>query len=348
MASPRKTASAGRGPRDVDPAPLVLVTGTEALLADRALETVLAKVRAASQPEGAADREEPDPRKDVEVVEIEASTYEAGYLAMVTSPSLFGGSKVVLARGVEAASDAFVADATVYVRQGPAEDAVLVLRHAGGNRAKPLLDLVRASTTQVVDCKPLKYDSEKVEFVHGEMARAGRRVTPGAVRALVDALGNDLRELAGACTQLLDDTEGTIDEEVVERYHGGRVEATGFAVADEALAGRTGPALALVRHALATGADPVPLVAALAIKLRLLAKVHALGRRGRSADVARELGVTPWQVDNARSALGGWTPDGIAAAITAVAEADGQVKGAGRDRVYAVERAVMLVSQARG
>ena len=31
-----------------------------------------------------------------------------------------------------------------------------------------------------------------------------------------------------------------------------------------------------------------------------------------------------------------------------VAEADGQVKGAGRDKVYAVERAVMLVAQARG
>jgi DNA polymerase-3 subunit delta len=74
----------------------------------------------------------------------------------------------------------------------------------------------------------------------------------------------------------------------------------------------------------------------------------------RPADAARELAMAPWQVDKARRQLRGWTPDGLAAAIVAVAEADLAVKGGlpvpGRraeDPVYAVERAVLTIGEAR-
>src|SRR3712207_9388364 len=104
--------------------------------------------------------------------------------------------------------------------------------------------------------------------------------------------------------------------------------ATGFRVADAPIAGETGQAVALLRHALATGGDPVPLVAALAAKLRVLAKVAAT--RGRGSAATRDLGLAPWQLDRARKDLAHWTPEALAAAITAVAQADAEVKGAGR------------------
>ena len=134
--------------------------------------------------------------------------------------------------------------------------------------------------------------------------------------------------------------------EVVGRYYGGRVEATGFRVADAAVAGRAGEAVALLRHALATGSDPVPLVAALAAKLRALVKVGAA--RGQGLDPVRDLGLAQWQVARARRELAGWTPEALALAIRAVAQADAEVKGAGRDPVFAVERAVLAVAQAAG
>ncbi len=133
---------------------------------------------------------------------------------------------------------------------------------------------------------------------------------------------------------------------MVEQWFGGRVEVTGFRVADATLAGRADQALSLLRHALATGADPVPLVAAIAAKVRAMAKVSASGR-GRSADLASALGMAPWQVDRARRDLNGWTDDGLAVAVIALAEADTAVKGGGRDPVYAVERAVMTIANAR-
>src|SRR5690606_22953231 len=126
-------------------------------------------------------------------------------------------------------------------------------------------------------------------------------------------LGTDLRELAAACQQLASDTTGTISVDVVARYYGGRVEATGFRVADAAAVGKAGEAVALLRHALATGSDPVPLLAALAAKLRTLVKVGAA--RGQGLDPVRDLGLASWQVDRARRELAGWTPESLAGAI---------------------------------
>jgi DNA polymerase-3 subunit delta len=128
----------------------------------------------------------------------------------------------------------------------------------------------------------------------------------------------------------------------VDRYYGGRVEATGFKVADAAVSGDGGNAVALLRHALAVGTDPVPLIAALAMRLRTLAKVAAI--RG-GAVTARDLGMQEWQVRNAQRDLQRWTPEGLATAISAVAQADAEVKGAGRDPVYAAEKAVLTIAR---
>jgi DNA polymerase-3 subunit delta len=139
------------------------------------------------------------------------------------------------------------------------------------------------------------------------------------------------------------DVGTSVSADDVARYYGTRVNATGFAVADAAVVGKTAEALALVRHALSSGTDPVPLVAALGGKLRVMAKVGAT--RGRGLDPVRDLGLAPWQVDRARRELRGWDADRVAAAIEAVAEADAQVKGAGRHPRYAVETAVREVAR---
>ena len=317
----------------VEPAPLVLVTGPEELLAERAVERLIALARAA------------DPA--VEVTRLDGPAYTAGDLRVVTSPSLFDEGRVVVLEALHAATEDALADVIAYLQQ-PSPDAVLVIRHGGGMRGKRALDAIKAAGATLCVCDPVKRDADKTAFAAAELKRAGRRAEPAALRALVEACGADLRELAAACQQLAADTSGAVSVDLVTRYYGGRVEATGFRVADAAVEGRAGEAVALLRHALATGSDPVPVVAALAAKLRVLAKVAAA--RGRGLDPVRDLGLAPWQVDRARRDLSGWTPEGLAAAISAVAQADAEVKGAGRDPVFAVERAVLRVaaSSSRG
>ena len=311
--------------------PLVLISGPEAVIADRALGATLDDLRAV------------DP--EVEVIRLFAETYEAGALGMHASPSLFGGAKCIIVADLDEAPDELQEDLLAFLA-APEPDVTLVVTHKSGQRGKKVLDTLKKSQARVLEAPAIKSDRDKTDFATHEFRAAGRRATPDAVRALIEAVGKDVRELAAACQQLVADTTGTIDEELVARYHGGKVEATGFKVADAAVAGSAGEALRLLRHAIATGVDPVPIVAVLAQQLRQLVKVGAAGR-GRSAEVARDLGMAPWQVDKARRGLSGWGPEGLAEAIQAVAHADFEVKGGGRDPVYAVERAVLTITRAR-
>lgn len=311
--------------------PLVLISGPEAVIAERALSSTVDDLRSA------------DP--DVEVIRLAAETYEAGALGMHASPSLFGGAKCIVVADLDEAPDELQEDLLAFLA-APEPDVTLVVTHKSGQRGKKVLDTLKKSQARVLEAPAIKSDRDKTDFATHEFRAAGRRATPDAVRALIEAVGKDVRELAAACQQLVADTTGTIDEELVARYHGGKVEATGFKVADAAVAGNAGEALRLLRHAIATGVDPVPIVAVLAQQLRQLVKVGAAGR-GRSAEVARDLGMAPWQVDKARRGLSGWGPEGLAEAIQAVAHADFEVKGGGRDPVYAVERAVLLITRAR-
>lgn len=311
--------------------PFVLVTGPEGLLAERALASVLAELRHA------------DP--DLETIKVGAAAYESGMLAHHASPSLFGGAKVVVVEDLDEAGDELQADVLALVGQ-PAPEVTLIVLHTSGQRGRKVLDALKAARAQVIDCPPVKTDRDKADFVTHEFRRQGRKVTPGAVQALVEAVGKDLRELASACSQLIADTEGVVDERVVETYHGGKVEASGFRVADAALAGHTGEALRLLRHAIATGVDPVPIVAVLASQLRTLVKVGAAGR-GSSASLAKTLSMAPWQIDKARRTISGWDGPGLGEAIRAVAAADVEVKGGGRNPVYAVERAILAIAAAR-
>lgn len=310
-------------------APVVLVRGAEGLLADRAVARVVEQAQAA------------DP--GTEVTTLDAAGYEAGQLAMIASPSLFDESRCIVVTAVETCTDAFITDALAYLEQ-VAQDVTLVLQHGGGVRGKKLLDAVTRAGHPVVSCEPLKRDAQKADFVSAEFRRANRQIDAAAVQALVQAVGSDLRELGAACSQLLADTTGPVGADVVERYHGGRVEATGFKVADAAIAGRSAQAVSLLRHALDTGLNPVPIVAVLALKLRTMAKVEAVSGRGGTGT----LGLAPWQVDQARRELAGWSPEGLARAIGAVAAADAEVKGLSRDPEFAVERAVLRVAASRG
>jgi DNA polymerase III subunit delta len=314
-----------------DVPPYVLISGPESVLAERALDSTLAALRAG------------DP--ELEVIKLHAQDYESGMLTMHASPSLFGGTKAIVVHDLDEAPDELQTDVLAYLA-APAEEVTLVVAHKSGLRGKKVLDTLKKVGARVIDAPVIKSDGEKTQFAANEFRRQGRKATPDAVRALVESVGKDLRELTAACAQLVADTEGVVDASMVEKYHGGKVEATGFKVADAAIAGNSGEALRLLRHSISAGDSPVPIVAVLAMQLRQMVKVGSAGR-GPSGQLAKTLDMAPWQIDQARRKLGGWDPDGVGRAIQAVAAADFDVKGGGRDPVYAVERAILMICGAR-
>jgi DNA polymerase-3 subunit delta len=247
---------------------------------------------------------------------------------------------LLIISGVEKCSDELIEEGVAYL-SNPTDDTCIIFRHNGSSvRGKRLVEALRASHVVVeVPCLEIKKDADRANFVQSEFKAANRNVTSSAIRALLDAFADDLAELASACSQLLQDSTEQITDSTVERYYGGRIETNAFKVADAAFAGQAGQALALLRHALATGADPVPMVAALSMKVRQLAKLH--GNRSASP---QSVGMAPWQLDRARKDLVGWSEEGLAEAIKAIATADAAAKGAERDPVYSLERLVQLLA----
>ena len=312
--------------------PVTLIVGEEEYLVDRAVRDLIAAAR--------------DAAAGGDVHDLDASALGPGELDSLTSPSLFGGGCVLVVRSAQNAGKEVAAELGRYARN-PAPDVVLVLTHAGGAKGKELLAAAKGAGARLIECPKVTRFAERLDFIRTEFRRAGRRADDGAARALLDAVGSDLRELAAACGQLAADTDGPIDESVVARYYRGRAEATGFTVADRAVEGHLAQALEQLRWALGTGVSPVLICSALAQGVRLLGRVGSAPRGASSAALAAEVGAPPWKIDRVRQQLRGWHPNGIARALHAVAEADAQVKGEATSAAYALERAVRRIVAAR-
>lgn len=312
------------------PAPVVLVSGPEGFLADRASQAIRAALLEA--------------HSDLEVHDVDAAGYTAGELFTIASPSLFAEPRLIRVEGVEKCSDAFLEDAKRYVSE-PADDTTLVLRHGGGQRGKALLDLVRGGAGGGVEvlCAEVKKDQERLAFAQAEFRRLGAQITPGALRMIVAAYSGGIGELAGACAQLVSDAGSRLTEEEVNRATEGRVETNAFKVADAATAGRAADALVLLRQAFSTGTDPIPMLAALNMKVRAMARVY--GARGSSGQLAKELGMAPWQVDRAQREVRGWREEDLARCIDLAAETEWLLKGGSRDPEYALEKYLLFVAR---
>jgi DNA polymerase III subunit delta len=312
-------------------APLTLVVGDEELLVSRAVSEVLRAVRAA------------DPEADVH--DRTAGELEPGDLRELLSPSLFGERRVLVLRAAQDLGKDVAAELIDVVADRP-DEVSLVVVHAGGAKGKALLTALQAAKPRVVQAPKVTKPGERRDFVRRELRAGGRPVEEEAVGALLEAVGNDLRELSSASAQLLADTTGPVTAEVVARYHRGRAESSGFTVADRAVEGDLAGALELARWGQSTGLAPVLVTSALASTLRSMAMVASAGRQPPH-QLAGQLGMPTWKVEKTARQVRTWRPEGLSAALAAVAAADADVKGAAADAGYAVERLLLAVCAAR-
>ena len=310
---------------------LVLIQGAEGLLADRAISEILAA------------------NPGAQVTTISTDEIEVGVITDALAPSLFADTRIVVIKEIQDLT-AECSEEIIDYLGNPDENLNLLLWHKGGVKGKALVDKVKKAGAQVIAADAIKKDSEKSEFVRGEFKRLGRKISTEGVQALIDSLGSDLRELGAACSQLASDVADgkLIDEDDVAAYQQGRIETTGYDVADAVLDGKTAHALISLRNAINTGTDPVLIVSAIAASIRTMAKVSGASRGLKSFDLASQLGMPPWQIDKARRQLSGWSENALARSVIVLAQADADIKGAAADPAYALERAIITISTARG
>jgi DNA polymerase-3 subunit delta len=310
---------------------LVLIQGSEVLLADRAIANIISS------------------NSTAHVLNLDAQEIELGVITDALAPSLFGDKRIVVIRETQELVAECSEEILEYLHNQD-NNLILVLWHKGGVKGKGLIDKFKKYNPNIIMAEAIKKDSDKAEFIRNEFKALDRKITSGAIQALMNSLASDLLELGSACSQLASDValQKVIDEDDVEKYQQGRVESTGFDVADAVLDGKTAEALITLRNALSTGTDPVLIVSALASSIRTLAKVSGVSKTTSSFQLASSLALAPWQIDKARRQLVGWSENAISRAVITIASVDADVKGAVVDPIYALERAVMSVASTRG
>jgi len=262
-----------------------------------------------------------------------AETYQSGQLFNLATPSLFAEPRLIL---IEAPNKELVDDLQRFSKE-PAELTFLVVRIQGQSGANK--DLVKLNAQQI-DCDEPKREQDKQAFLQAEVRELGKKVAPDAQRLLIQTFGNDLAELAAACSQLAQTEDPEIDFEKVDNLFGGREQTTAFKVVDAAFAGDLQTALRLLRNARDTGIDPVPLVATVAMRTRQLSKLIS----SPSASAA-QIGVADWQLRKLRTELAGWSEGGLENLVRLVAHTDEMVKGGSRHPDYDLERLLIAVSE---
>lgn len=300
------------------------MVGEEELLRARAVSAVRVAVREA--------------HPDSEEHELAAAGLSLGQLTDALAPSLFGGHRLVVVTGVHEAAAA-LADTLVSYTTDPDPELTLVLVHHGGKRNEALVKAFKSAGAAIDECPKISSAGERIAFVRNEVRHAGGRISPDAVTALLEAVGNDLRGLSAAASQLVSDFGGSIDADAVAKFHRGQAEVTGFTVAERVLVGDTAGSVEMLRWALDRGVAHVLIADALADGVRTAARVASLNTTN-IGELARQLKLPPWKVKKAQSQARGWTIDALQQAIGVAASLNADVKGAAASADYALERAI--------
>ena len=312
------------------PESLHLVIGEEELLVERAVRAALDEARKADS--------------NADLTRIQVSDLTPPELAEMVSPSLFAEGRVIVLQSAQDISKEIAETVLSYIR-APADGITLVVVHTGGGRSKAAKDLpgqLKKAGAVVTECAKVTKAGDREAFVRNEVRQAGGKIDSEAVATLIDAVGTNLRELAAAASQLVSDTDGRVTVDEIRRYHQGKAEVTGFAVAEKAVIGDRAGAMESLRWAMQLGVPHVLVADALADAVRTVARVSAVGRADPFS-LAGPLGMPPWKIKKAQAQARGWDQAGLADAMQVVAGLNADVKGVAADADYALERAVLKI-----
>ena len=255
-------------------------------------------------------------------------------VAACNALGLFGGeARLVVVDGVETWKAADVKEVESYLGT-PAPATVVALVGDGVKRDSALAKLV-AKTGDV-----LGYDVSKKqlpEWVGEQFARLGASADRDACRALVEAVGDDVGDLASEVQKLATWANGEpITRVNVEELAVGRAETPIFAVTDAwgsrdvAATLRATESLLDRSHRPRSG-ELIRLVASLVGHVGRVRKVSRLADDGvRTSEIASRLKIHPFVAEKSAKQARNYSPDELAQATVRLAELDAGAKGGSR------------------
>lgn len=193
---------------------------------------------------------------------------------------------------------AFAKGLAEYIPSLPETTVLVVLVPDELKADHPLMQAARRHGKSHVFAKPS--GAHLTDWVARRARAQGRRITPEAVRMLVESLGDDLRMLASEIDKLgtYVGDGGEIGVDDVRALTPVARQSKVFDLTDALARRDTSTALALLHELLANGESPLGIVALTAFQTRSLMQVKLLSDRGMPAhQIASAAGIAPFVVE---------------------------------------------------
>lgn len=255
------------------------------------------------------------------------------------TPNLLGGRRLIVVEGAHELRKEQVEALERYL-ESPSPYSVLVL--IGSGRTKLAAAVKKAGS--VVRLEPPR-GRRLAAWVRERGLTHRLKLDDRAARALLDAVGNELRDLDGALSQLA--TAGGAGSRVgvaevrnaFARLADERIFVFTDAVGDRKLS----VAMNALRRLLEQGDEPLVLFGALSshMKRMLVARSHL--EKGGTGAVTAALGLPDWRAERLARQARSYREDELAGALAVLAETDVEMKGGDLPPEVALERAVLQI-----
>lgn len=304
--------------------PIVLIAGGEEFLADREVRRIYSALKAV----------EPNlERRDIDG----SSESAADQFVDAISPSLFGETPLVVVDNIEQASDA-LQSAVLNSIADPQTTTRALLVQKGLVKGRGFVDKIKKSEAEVIMVEKPKGKAFD-EYIVNEFKSFKRKIEVDAVKSLRDAVGDDLRMLSAAVSQLSSDLDApVITAKEVEQYYEGMSGVPAYVISDHVFERRVTAAITALRWGIEREPNMGPAVIATAINaIRSLLQVAGAPSGSSEAEIARLAGVPPWKVRTLRDQARKWRPAELADAALLLTYADSALKGGHVNELGAVE-----------
>lgn len=292
---------------------VVLLTADEEFLAEREIRRIHQGLR---KLDPAIERRTINPASDEALADFQAAV----------SPGLFGEAALVVVDPVASADDAIQRGINALIADESNETFVLLV-HRGGQKGVGFINALRKSGITEKKFEKLK-KSEVDDFLVTEFKSHKRKLAAAAIRVLRDALGDDLRTMAAAASQLAADIEDDpISVDSITNYFEGMAAVAPYEIADAVFNGKTVEALTSLRWGIDRDPNLGPaLVATMANNVRSMVAVYHAPANQSEGEIARLAGVPPFRVRSLKQQVRYWNPRMLANAAILLTNTDAALK----------------------
>jgi len=269
---------------------------------------------------------------------FDASVDVAELMSALETPSLLGGLRLVVVHDAEDLKKDQLQALERYLAS-PSDQAVLVLVASGRTKLEPIV----RSAGSVVALEAPK-GRRLVAWIRERAAEHRVRFDDRGAWALIDAVGNELRDLDGAIQQLATQlgTGAKIGAAEVRQAFSRLADERIYAFTDGVGDRRLPPAMTALRRLLDQGEEPLVVFGALTSQVRRMLRARRYAEQGARA-VGDALGLPGWRAERLQKQAMAYREEELVAAMAALADADVELKGGDIPPEAALEKVVTRI-----